>query len=433
MKRREFLKTTAAFGLFLPGISGLARGDASPNERVNVALIGIGGQGGHQVGGLGSQNVVALCDVDDDRAGKVYEKFPNAKKYYDYRKMFDEMSNQFDAIAVSTPDHSHFHPSWIGMQLNKHLYLEKPMAHCVKECRILTELAREKKLATQLGMQRHAMPSMRRTIEAVQCGAIGDIVEVYSRIGGDRGMPQPLDFSKPKPETLDWEVWIGPAKFRPYTSGLCPYNWRFWWDYGTGETGNWCCHILEIPFWALNLTYPEKVSAVGPEVDPERTSKGMDVVFDFPAVGDRKALKLYWSHGGFNREIKKHLERFGDRKIKMGNTFFVGTKGVISCDFGWHEVHLYDEKAEYQAPAETIPPSPGFHREWLSAIKGGEPATCNFDFSGKIAEAGLLGNAAYRVGAAEGIRWNWQEIKSPDCAAIDEFNYPNYRKGWEIG
>ncbi|MDO4628444.1 MAG: Gfo/Idh/MocA family oxidoreductase [Planctomycetia bacterium] len=430
MNRRDMLKTSLATGLFLPGISGLAFGDDSPNERVNVALIGIGGQGGHQVGGLASQNVVALCDCDDARAGKVYERLPNAKKYYDFRKMFDEMSNQFDAVAVSTPDHTHFHPSYIAMSLDKHLYLEKPMAHCVKECRILTEMARERKLATQLGMQRHAMPQMRRTIEAIQSGAIGEITEVYSRVGGNRGMPEALKFDTPKPENLDWDVWIGPAKFRPYTADLCPYKWRFWWDYGTGETGNWCCHIMEIPFWALNLTYPEKISATGPEVDAERTSKGMDVVFDFPAVGDRKAVKLYWSHGGFNREIKKHLEKFPN--MKQGNNIFIGTKGIISCDFSWHEVHLYDEKAEYQVPEETIPASPGFHREWINAIKGGEVATCNFDYSGKIAEAGLLGNAAYRVGAKDGIRWDWKAIKSPDCAAIDEFNYPNYRKGWEL-
>lgn len=286
MNRRDLLKTSLATGLFLPGISGLAFGDDSPNERVNVALIGIGGQGGHQVNGLAKQNVVALCDCDDDRAGGVYGKFPNAKKYYDYRKMFDEMANQFDAVAVSTPDHSHFHPSFIALLLNKHLYLEKPMAHCIKECRVLTEMAREKKLATQLGMQRHAMPSMRRTIEAVQSGAIGEIQEVFSCVGGSRGMPEPLNFSAPKPEKLDWEVWIGSAKFRPYSSDLCPYKWRFWWDYGTGETGNWCCHILEIPFWALNLTYPEKVTAQGPEVDAERTPKGMDVLFEFPAVGE---------------------------------------------------------------------------------------------------------------------------------------------------
>jgi len=431
MNRRDLLKTSLAAGLFLPGISGLAYGDDSPNERVNVALIGLGGQGGHQVGGLRSQNIVALCDCDDAKAGNVYEKFPNAKKFYDYRKMFDEMSNQFDAVAVSTPDHTHFHPSWIAMSLNKHLYLEKPMAHCVKECRILTEMAREKKLATQLGMQRHAKPQMRRTIEAIQSGAIGEITHVFSRVGGDRGMRAPLDFSKPIPSGLDWEAWIGPAKFRPYTSDLCPYWWRFWWDYGTGETGNWCCHILEIPFWALDLTYPEKVSATGPAVDPERTSKGMDVIFDFPAIDGRGPVKLYWSHGGFNQAIREYRDQFPN--IRMGNNFFVGTKGVISCDFDWHEVHLFDKTAEYQKPEETIPPSPGFHREWINAIKGGEPATCNFDFSGKIAEAGLLGNAAYRVGAAEPIRWNWKEMKSPDCAAIDEFNYPNYRKGWEIG
>lgn len=424
LNRRKMMQTTLAAGLFLPGISGLARGDASPNEKLNVAHVGLGGQGGHQLGGLASQNVVALCDCDEARAGKAYERFPGAKAFRDFRKMFDEMANQIDAVTVNTPDHTHFHPSFAALSLDKHLYLEKPMAHCVKECRILTELAREKKLATQLGMQRHTLTGMHRTVEALKAGVIGEITEVYTWIGGDRGMPAPLSKTPDVPATLDWELWIGPAKFRNYTPELCPYNWRFWWDYGTGETGNWCCHNLDIPFWALDLTYPETVSATGPEVDAERTSKSMHTTFTFPAVGDRKALTLHWCHG---------TPKFAkDQGFKLGNNLFVGTAGMLSCDFTWHQVHLADKDAEYKAPAKNIPDSPGFHREWIDACKGGQPATCNFDYSGKIAELGLLGNAAYRAGVKDAVRWNWQEMKSPDTAAMDAFNFPEYRKGWEI-
>ncbi|MDO4570599.1 MAG: Gfo/Idh/MocA family oxidoreductase [Planctomycetia bacterium] len=425
LNRREMLKTSLAAGVFLPGISGLARGDDSPNERLNVACIGLGGQGGFQLNGLSSQNIVALCDCDDARAGNAYTRFPNAKKFYDFRKMFDEMSNQFDAVTVSTPDHTHFHPSFIALSLDKHLYLEKPMAHCVKECRILTDLAREKGLATQLGMQRHALSGMRRTVEAIQSGAIGKVHEVYSWVGGSRGMPGNLKSGETAPAGLDWEMWIGPAKFRPYTSDLCPYKWRFWWDYGTGETGNWCCHILEIPFWALGLTYPERVQADGPEVHDEQTPKSMNVTFDFPAVEGRDAVKLHWCHGVPEAVRQLNLDR-------IGNNVFIGEKGILSCDFNWHKLYPTDQFVDYKAPEPFIPESPGFHKEWIEACKGGAPASCNFDYSGKIAEAGLLGNAAYRVGAKDGIRWNWQEIKSPDCPNIDEFNYPNYRKGWEI-
>ncbi len=424
LNRRQMLKTTVVAGLFLPGISGLARGDASPNEKLNVAHIGLGGQGGHQLGGLANQNIVALCDCDEARAGNAYERFSGAKAFRDYRKMFDEMANNIDAVTVNTPDHTHFHPSFIALSLDKHLYLEKPMAHCVKECRVLAELAREKKRATQLGMQRHALTGMHRTVEAIQAGVIGEVTEVYTWIGGDRGMPALLSKFPDVPATLDWELWVGPAKFRKYTPELCPYNWRFWWDYGTGETGNWCCHNLDIPFWALDLTYPETVSATGPEVDAERTSKSMHTVFRFPVVGDRKTLTLHWCHG--TPEFAKK------QGFKLGNNLFVGTKGMLSCDFTWHEVHLNDKDTEYKAPEKSIPDSPGFHKEWVDACKGGAPATCNFEYSAKIAELGLLGNAAYRAGLKDAVRWNWQEMKSPDTTAMDAFNFPEYREGWRM-
>ncbi|MDO4573605.1 MAG: Gfo/Idh/MocA family oxidoreductase [Planctomycetia bacterium] len=427
MKRRDMLKTTAALGLFLPGISGLARGEDSPNERLNVALVGLGNQGGYQVNGLKSQNYVALCDCDERMGGKVFEAYPDAKKYFDYRKMFDEMANQIDAVAVSTPDHSHFHPAFTALSLNKHLYLEKPMAHSVSECRILTELAREKKRATQLGMQRHANPGMRRIVEAVKSGVIGDVTDVYVWINSSRGMPEPLPF-EPAPEGVHWDVWVGPAPFREFSSGLCPYKWRFWWDYGTGETGNWCCHNMDMAFWALDLTYPEFVSATGPERDAERTPQALESVLKFPAHGNRKAVTMHWGQG--MPEYAKNFAR--ESGLKLGNTLFVGTRGTLSCDYSRFDLWPSDTFSQWQAPEPTIPNSPGFHREWIDACKGGTPASCNFDYSGKIAEAGLLANAAYRIGAKEGIRWNAETLRSPDTTEIDAYTYPTYRKGWEI-
>ncbi len=436
LNRRDALKLHAAIGLglFLPGTSARAKAEDSPNEKINIACIGLGGQGGHQLNGLKNQNIVALCDCDEVRAGNAFNQFPQAKKFTDYRKMFDQYADKFDAFSVSTPDHTHFHPAFIGMSLNKHLYLEKPMARTVKECRILTELARKNHLATQLGVQRHAGEGMRKVVELVRSGVIGEIKEVYSWVGGTRGMPiMPTSFP-PVPETLDWDLWLGPVSERPYTPELCPYKWRFWWDFGTGETGNFGCHILDVPFWALDLQHCNWCSAAGPEVDSQRTPNSMRVIYRFPARKsfdgkDLPSVVLHWSHG----KPQEILQKYGLEKQKGGNNLFIGTKGIMYCDYQWAKLFPEQQFKDFVTPAKSIISSPGFHNEWINAIKGGTPATCNFDYSGPLAETVLLGNCAYRAGAKDGFTWDAANLKSLENSAIDEFVYPSYRKGWEIG
>ena len=233
--RREALQTTAALGAGLWLGTSTQQTRAAANDKLNVAVIGIGGRGVANLNGVGkTENIVALCDVDDKRAGKAYERFPKAKKYADYRRMLDDMENKIDAVVVSTPDHTHFHPSMIAMTMGKHLYCEKPMAHSVWEVREMTKLAAKNNLATQLGMQRHALANMHRAVELIKSGTISDVSEVYSWISSTRGMPAQPVKTVPVPETLDWDLWIGPAKFRPYAVNskgegtLAPYNWRFW-------------------------------------------------------------------------------------------------------------------------------------------------------------------------------------------------------------
>ena len=298
MSRRDVLKhsTLLAAGAVW-GVGSHPAFGKSANEKLNIACIGVGGRGGANVNGLASQNLVALADVDDARAAKTFAKYPKTKTYRDYRKMLDAHGSKLDAIVISTPDHTHFHPARAAMQLGLHVYLEKPLAHNVWETRVLTDMARKKGLATQLGSQRHAMPNMRRVVELIKSGAIGKVTEIYSWCGGGRGMPEIPTDRPAVPSTLDYDLWIGPADYRPYHPSFCPYGWRFWWDYGTAEAGNWGCHILDIPFWALDLKYPTHVEASGPPVDPERTPKSMQVTYKFPARGGQPPLTLHWSHG----------------------------------------------------------------------------------------------------------------------------------------
>ena len=232
--RRRFLATTVGLGAGYWGGTSLRMRASSANDKLNIACIGIGGQGAGNLGRVSGENIVAVCDVDEKRAGKNWTRFPKAKQYRDFRRMLDEMDKSIDAVVVSTPDHTHFHPARQAMLMGKHVYCEKPLAHSAWECRELTRIAKEMKVATQLGNQRHANAGMRRTVEAVQSGMIGKIKEVYAFQGGNRGMPALPEEFPPVPKHLDWDLWQGPAKVIPYSPAYCPYNWRFWWDFGTG-------------------------------------------------------------------------------------------------------------------------------------------------------------------------------------------------------
>jgi predicted dehydrogenase len=430
MTRRRLLQKTALGGasLCLTRSSKLARA-ASPNEKVTVAFVGIGGQGNSNLNNVSKHRdlakVVALCDVDEKRAGKNFERFPSAKKYHDYRRMLDTMHKDIDAVVVSTPDHTHFHPAMSAMQLGKHLYCEKPMAHAVGEVRAMTQLAAKNKLATQLGCQRHEKDNMRRVVELIQSGAIGDVTEVFARKGGDRGMPaMPTEFP-PIPDHLKWDLWIGPAKMRRYTPEIAPYKWRFWWDYGTGETGNWGCHILDIPFWALGLKHPTKVSASGPPVDKERTPKSMSTRFEFPARGKQPPVTLHWVHS------KTAPPEMTERKLPtFGCVLFVGSKGMLGCSFDERKLFPEEDFLFFSPPPKTIPKAIDFRREWLLAVKGGKPASVNFDYSGPLTETVLLGNLAYRIG--QGFDWDAKAMKAKNCPAAEPHIRPTYRKGWTL-
>lgn len=423
ISRRQSLKTGAAIGTgFWLGGNSTSRAEDSPNEKLNIACIGIGGRGAANLGGVSSQNIVALCDVDEKRAGNAFEKHSKAKRFQDFRRMLDEMDRQIDAVVVSTPDHTHFHPSMMAMKMGKHLYCEKPMAHSVWEIREMTNMAKKMKVATQLGVQRHTLNNMHRSVELIQAGAIGKVSEVHCWIGGDRGMPSPAKTGEKVPSHLNWDLWLGPAADRPYSSSYCPYDWRFWWDFGTGETGNFGCHILDIPFWALDLKYPTRVDGSGPKVDPQRASKSMTTRLEFPDKG----VTLHWYHAKGGPPILKE-KGLSDKGM---NTLFIGQNGMLLTGFGKYKLLPEEQFAGFDKPEKTIPKSPGFYREWFAACKGGVPATCDFDYSGPLSETVLLANTAYRAGS--GFDWNAETFSTGGNEKADALIRTEFRKGWEV-
>ena len=431
ISRRTFTSLAATLPGFFVSPGHGAEPAEGPSDKLNIAVVGIGGQGAANLGGVKSQNIVALCDVDETRAGKAFEKHPSARRFTDFRKMFDAMEKEIDAVVISTPDHTHFHPAWWAMERGKHVYLEKPLAHEVEEVRRLTDAARKKGLATQLGSQRHALAGLRAGVEIVKSGMLGTITEVHSWIKSERGMPALPGETLPVPAGLDWDLWLGPAAERPYTKGFAPYDWRFWWEFGTGDTGNWGCHILDIPFWALDLAHPVHVVGSGPTPDPDRTPKSLTSRLDFPARTSASgeslpAVSVHWYQGLPPVLAEKGIDA---KDVKDRNNLFIGTDGMLLCGFGSWQLLPAEKFAEIKAAPQTLAASPGFHKEWLAACRGGTPATCNFEYSGPMAESVLLANIAYRVQGE--FDWDPAAMKS----SRDDVNAllrREYRRGWEV-
>lgn len=431
LSRRTFARLTAAAmpGFFATHGFGAAVAEG-PADTLNLAVIGIGGRGAANLDGVKDQNIVALCDVDERRVGKAYDQFPKAQRFADFRKMFDALEKQIDGVVISTPDHTHFHPAWWAMERGKHVYLEKPLAHEVDETRRLTEAARKKGLATQLGSQRHALPGLRAGVEIVKAGLIGEVREAYSWVSSARGMPDPQPEVLPVPAGLDWDLWLGPAPTRPYTKGFAPYDWRFWWEFGTGEAGNWGCHILDIPFWALELGHPTHVAASGPAPDADRTPKSFASTLQFPGRSSTTGsvlppVTLHWSQGRPAVLADRGIDVQG---VKEANTLFVGSEGMLLCGFGGWKLFPEEKFATVKEAPQSLPPTPGFYREWIDACRGGAPASCNFDYTGPLSEVVLLANIAYRVQG--GFDWDAAAMKS----SRDDVNgmlRREYRKGWE--
>ncbi|MGB2823788.1 MAG: Gfo/Idh/MocA family oxidoreductase, partial [Phycisphaerae bacterium] len=410
-----------------------AAANASPNGKLNVAVIGVAGRGGANLGGVSSQNIVALCDVDANNLARAAKRFPGAATFADFRRMLDKLERQIDAVVVSTPDHTHAVAAAMAMRMGKHCYCEKPLTHSVHECRTLIELAGKNKLVTQMGTQIHAGGNYRRVVEIVQAGLLGVVREVHvwhtvSYGGGDRPKDTP-----PVPEHLSWDLWLGPAPQRPYHPCYLPGRWRGWSDFGTGGLGDFGCHYMDLPFWALKLRHPTTVEADGPPVHPESTPRWLEVRYEFPARGDLPPVKMNWYDGGRRPamldDVLQPLGGDAANKWRCG-ILFVGAKGMVLANYGSRLLLPTGKFADVEPPKETIPASIGHHREWIEACKAAGPTTCNFDYSGTLAEAVLLGTVAYRAG--EKLTWNARDLKATNCPKADRYIRRDYRKGWTL-
>ena len=431
--RRSFLKQTAAAGglstaLWMGQSSPLFA--SSPNEKLNLACVGVGNKGRHNVDQLKSQNIVALCDVDERYLGSAAEAHPKANRYRDYRKMFDKEGERIDAVVVSTADHMHAPVASIALDLGKHVYCEKPLAHTVAETRALTQLAKKNKCVTQMGTQIHASENYRRVVELVQGGAIGKVSEVYNwcnKNWADGRFGKPIE----KPDFLDWDLWLGAAKKRPYCDRIHPANWRRFWEYGSGTFGDMACHIMDLSFWAMKLRYPVSVKCEGPEVHPVGTAAWVKATYEFER-DDEEPLKYYWSDGGKHFDkVKETLDHGGQPLSRWGlGVLFVGDRGMLAADYGRRQLLPQDKFDGFEPPAATIKNSIGHWNEWVEACKTGGPTTCNFEYSGALTESVLLGIVAFRT--QEKLSWDADALQVTNSDKANQLIGKEYRKGFEV-
>ncbi|MBN1806913.1 MAG: Gfo/Idh/MocA family oxidoreductase [Sedimentisphaerales bacterium] len=436
VSRRDFMASAAAVAAItiVPGHVLGGRGGLSANEKLNIAGIGIGGRGLGDLDEVGSENIVALCDVDQRYAARAFKTYPKARKYRDFRRMLDKEDKNIDAVVIATPDHTHAVIAMKAIQMGKHVYCEKPLAHSIYEVRKLTEAARQAKVATQLGNQGQASESTRLVCEFIWSDAIGPVRQVHSwcnRPISPRGIDRPKE-TPPVPETLDWDLWLGPAPYRPYHPCYLPFSWRGWWDFGTGVLGDIGCHQFAPIFRALKLGYPRCVDACSSGVNSETAPLASIVRYEFPSRYDFPELELIWYDGGLMPARPKELEeglRFGD----ADDNLFVGDKGRMLG----HRLLPESRNKEYGRPAKILARSPGHHREWLDACKGGPPAGSNFDISGPLTEVVLLGNIALRMGQKlyeKGLKlyYDGPNMKITNLPEADKFLRSEYRDGWTL-
>ncbi|MEN6458484.1 MAG: Gfo/Idh/MocA family oxidoreductase [Thermoguttaceae bacterium] len=435
--RRRFLQTTAMTGVGFWVAGGLrAAPSKSPNERIAMASIGLGGKGSSDSDDAGKAgDMVAICDVDENTlksAGS--RRFPKAKRYTDFRKMLDEMGKSIDAVTVSTPDHTHAAAALMAMRMGKHCFCQKPLTHSIYESRLMAQVAREMNVATQMGNQGTAMGHVRRAAAAIRAGAVGNVTEVHvwtNRPTWPQGGSLPP--AKPCPKYLKWDEWLGPARTRPYANGYHPFAWRGWWDFGTGALGDMACHTGNMAYMALDLRDPIAVQAETDGHNRQSYPKSSKIVFEFPALGDRPALKMFWYDGGM--KIDKELLE-GKAAVPSG-CLVIGDKGKLYSpdDYGGGDFHLLGGAT---LPADLkYEESPGHFEEWVRAIQGGQPAMSNFpDYSASLSETMLLGNVAIWVADKKGlgprVEWDAENICVTNIPGLDPLIKPTYREGYTL-
>ncbi|MFQ5732002.1 MAG: Gfo/Idh/MocA family protein [Planctomycetaceae bacterium] len=438
--RRRFLQAAAAGGAAAFAAPAVVRGQ-NLNEKLDIAVIGSGGRGGANLKRVSSENIVALCDVNETNLKRAATKFPNAKTFADFRRLYDRVKS-FDAVVVSICEHTHAFATLPALQLGKHVYCEKPLTYNVQEARVIREAAAKAKVATQMGTQVHAGENYRRVVELVQTGAIGPVSEVHVWVSRAWGRQSAADarrnhdivsvrerptIKQQVPANLNWDLWLGPAPKRPFHSVYFPGpKWYRWWDFGNGTMSDLGSHWIDLPFWALKLKAPKTIHAQGPKPHAEIAPASMQVAYEYEARGKLPAVKLAWYQGANKPSLWK------DRRIPRwrSGVLFVGSKGMLLADYGKHVLLPKSEFAGFKRPNPFIPKSRGHHAEWLHACKTGAATTCNFEYAGWLTEANHLGNVAFRTG--EKLEWNAEEMRVTNTTEAEPFIRRRYRKGWKL-
>ncbi len=444
ISRRGFISTSA---VAMAGLTIIPRNTVSglghivPSDKLNIAGIGIGGMGrGNLANVAKTENIVALCDVDwGDAVKKVFDTYPGAKQYKDYRVMLDKQRD-IDAVIIATSDHTHAVISMEAMRRGKHTFTQKPLTHTVYEARTLARAAKEFKVATQMGNQGQAGDGPRRLREMIWDGVIGPVREVHVwtdrpnngmfRTYWPQGVTRPAE-TPPTPEVLDWDLFIGPSPMRPYHPAYHPFKWRGWWDFGTGALGDIGCHSLDPIFRALKLKYPTSVEAVSTLVNEETYPLASMVRYQFPARGEMPAVTLTWYDGGLRPFNLPDLAE--GMQMGTGGTLYIGDKGKILDD----KILPLTLRKSYSPPAPSIPSSPGHEEEWILACKGGSPGGSDFDWAGPLTETVLLGNVALRKAVKEKLsglilQFDPEKLSFPNMPDADQFLHCEYRKGWSL-
>jgi predicted dehydrogenase len=448
--RRDFLSSAAGAAVF--GFTVVPRhvlggpGHTPPSERINVAGIGAGGMGGGDIATVSrlGANIVALCDVDDARAAGSYSAFPKATRYKDFRIMLEKEARNIDAVTVGTPDHVHAVASMAAIRSGKHVYCQKPLTHTLRECRELTKAARAAGVMTSMGNQGHATEGSRLTNEWIRSGVIGEVRDVY--VWSDRagrlwkqGIRRPTE-TPAVPATLDWDLWLGPVRERPYHPAYAPVSWRGWWDFGTGALGDMGCHIIDHPVWALSLGAPSSVEATttldgtlldGNKLNFETYPVAATIYYEFPARRNLPAVKMTWFEGGLMPPTP--VEMPAGQKLPDNGVLYIGSKGKLyhGSHGGMPQILPVALHEQAKMLPKTMERSPGHYEEWVLACKGGKRPVDNFDYSGPLTETVLLGVLSMRAPGTR-LEWDSENLRVKNAAEVNQYTHIEYRKGWTL-
>lgn len=443
ISRRDFLGGAAAAAVFtiVPRHVLGGTGFTPPSEKLNIACIGVGGgMGFNDLSNVGTENIVALCDVDERTTVQAFEKYPDVPKYRDFRLMLEKENKNIDAITITTPDHTHAVIAMTAMKMGKHVYCQKPLAHDIYEVRTLTEAARKYKVITQMGIQCHAMEGLKLLVEMIKAGTIGRVREIHLWTESPRfpqGIPTPTE-SPDVPKELDWDLWLGPAANRPYHPCYLPKYWRGWKDFGTGALGDMGCHIFDPACWALDLKCPVSVDAHSSTfvkdfgqapMSFETYPRASILCYEFAARGELPPVTVYWYHGGMKPWRPAELEE--GRELPLQGGLYIGDKGkIVAPHMAGPRLIPESKMKDFKKPQQILPREVDHYQDWIRACKGGPKPLADFDYSGPLTEMVLLGNIAIQTGKK--LLWDGPNMKITNVPEANSYLQRQYRQGWSL-